>query len=88
VVQMYPQALPVYLGRTLTLVDYQGELAFGLAHEPRKGIATLPAFQEKWITGHDEIAVMYREMFDTLAAARLPMEVIGTDPRRVAVRRP
>jgi 4-amino-4-deoxy-L-arabinose transferase-like glycosyltransferase len=87
-VQMYPQALPVYLGRTLTLVDYQGELAFGLDREPHKGIATLPAFQERWRTGHDEIAVMYRETFDALAAARLPMEVIGADPRRVAVRRP
>jgi 4-amino-4-deoxy-L-arabinose transferase-like glycosyltransferase len=87
-VQMYPQALPVYLGRTLTLVDYRGELEFGLDHEPHKGITTLPAFQEKWRTGHDEIAVMYWETFTALAAARLPMEVIGTDPRRVAVRRP
>ncbi len=87
-VQMYPQALPVYLGRTLTLVDYRGELEFGLDHEPHKGVATLPAFQEKWRAGHDEIAVMYRETFDALAAARLPMEVIATDPHRVAVRRP
>jgi 4-amino-4-deoxy-L-arabinose transferase-like glycosyltransferase len=87
-VQLYPQALPFYLGRTLTLVDYRGELAFGLAREPHRGIATLDEFEQRWKTGHDAIAVMAKETFDAFQSARLPMAVIATDARRVAVRKP
>ena len=30
----YPQTLPVYLGRQIGVVEYQGELAFGIGHLP------------------------------------------------------
>ena len=76
------------LGRTVTLVDYRGELALGIAREPQKALATVAAFREAWRHERDALAVMSRPMYRDLAASGLPMSVIAEDAARVAVRRP
>ena len=40
-VRMYDQTLPFYLGRTVTQVENEDELAMGIASEPDKAIATV-----------------------------------------------
>jgi 4-amino-4-deoxy-L-arabinose transferase-like glycosyltransferase len=88
VVQIYPQSLPVYLGRTVTLVDYRGELEFGLEREPTKALASTQQFIAIWPRQSDAVAVMTQTLHRQLAAIGLPMTVIARDAARVAVRRP
>jgi len=84
----YPQSLPFYLGRTLTVVAYKGELEFGIGQEPGKWIPDLQAFASQWRSGGPALAVMPPETYDALAQQGLPMTVIGRDPQHVAVRKP
>ncbi|HEU5399151.1 MAG TPA: glycosyltransferase family 39 protein [Gammaproteobacteria bacterium] len=84
----YPQSLPFYLGRTMTIVAYQGELEFGIGREPRKWIPELDTFAAQWRSDPAAIAVMPPETYDKLAAEGLPMIVIGREPDHVAVRKP
>jgi 4-amino-4-deoxy-L-arabinose transferase-like glycosyltransferase len=87
-VGIYPQSLPVYLGRTVTLVNVRGELDFGLNREPAKGIPTTEAFVEKWAGERDAIAVMRKETYSDLARRGVAMRLIAEDPVQVAVQRP
>jgi 4-amino-4-deoxy-L-arabinose transferase-like glycosyltransferase len=87
-VGIYPQSLPVYLGRTVTLVNVRGELDFGLNREPAKGIPTMEAFLEKWAGERDAIAVMRKETYSDLARQGVAMRLIAEDPVQVAVQRP
>lgn len=88
VLQTYPQSLPFYLGRTVTLVDYRGELNFGLIREPHKAVATIPAFRERWSSERDAVAVMKQSLYRELRDSGMPMAVIAQDSARVVVRRP
>jgi 4-amino-4-deoxy-L-arabinose transferase-like glycosyltransferase len=85
--RMYPQSLPVYLGRTVTLVEFRGELDFGLQREPQKTLPTLDAFRDAWSRETDAVAVMARKTYDLLLAAGTPMTVIAADADRTVVRR-
>ena len=84
----YPQSLPFYLGRTMTVAAYQGELEFGIGQEPQKWIPDLEAFASQWRQGGDALAVMPPDTYTTLAAQGLPMTVIAREPEHVAVRKP
>jgi 4-amino-4-deoxy-L-arabinose transferase-like glycosyltransferase len=84
----YEQTLPFYIKRTVTLVDYQDEMAFGLQHEPQRWIPTLGAFTQLWNSQPDALAVMGPEKYEELEAAKLPMQLIARDTERVFVRTP
>jgi len=56
--QDYPQSLPFYLGTTLTVVAYKGELEFGIGQEPAKWIPDLDAFASQWRSENEALAVM------------------------------
>lgn len=84
----YPQSLPFYLGRTMTIVAYQGELEFGIGREPQRWIPELDSFAAQWRQGGAALAVMPPETYTKLAAEGLPMTVIGQDPSHIAVRKP
>jgi len=86
-VQVYPQSLPFYLERTMTIVNFRGELDFGLTREPNKGIPTVETFVERWRHETDAIAVMRKATYDELSLSGVPMTVIAEDSARVAVRR-
>ncbi len=84
----YEQTLPFYLKRTVTLVDYQDEMAFGLKHEPQLWVPDLATFERRW-RGHDyALAVMGPEMYKQLQQAQLPMQLVARDTERVFVRTP
>ncbi|MGH8282398.1 MAG: glycosyltransferase family 39 protein, partial [Gammaproteobacteria bacterium] len=84
----YQQSLPFYLKRTMTLVAYQGELAFGISREPEKWIPDLDTFIKHWQSDPVALAVMPTATYDKLEKEGVPMQVIGRDPERVAVRKP
>jgi hypothetical protein len=86
--QDYPQSLPFYLGRTLTVAAYKGELEFGIGQEPAKWIPDLEAFAAQWGSATDAVAVMPPDTYTALQQKGLPMTVIGRDPQHVAVRKP
>ncbi len=84
----YQQSLPFYLKRTLTLVAYQGELAFGLGLEPQKWIPNIDTFIKRWQRDPRALAVMPTATYARLVKKGVPMQVIGRDPERVAVKKP
>lgn len=79
----YEQTLPFYLERTLTLVQYQDEMAFGLKQEPQKWIPTLEEFKQRWRTGPHAYAVMTVDEFKKFVAEGLPMQEIARSLRYV-----
>ena len=86
--QDYPQSLPFYLGRTLTVAAYKGELEFGIGQEPAKWIPDLEAFASQWRSETQAVAVMPPQTYDDLQKQGLPMTIIGRDPQHVAVKKP
>jgi 4-amino-4-deoxy-L-arabinose transferase-like glycosyltransferase len=91
-VDMYPQSLPFYLGRTLTLVHYRGELDFGLTQQPELGIDDFAGFETAWREPGPAIAVMSPDLYAEFAQHHLPMQVIAKQPIRqpkwLAVQKP
>ncbi len=84
----YDQTLQFYLGRTSTMVAYRDELAFGIAQEPDKFLADLPAFERRWQADPVAFAFMEPGQYAAYQAAGLQMVEIARDPRRVIVKKP
>ena len=84
----YEQTLPFYIRRTLTLVQNQNEMEFGVTQEPHKWIATVEEFKQRWRDDRPAYATMTLAAFDDLAVAGLPMTVIARDRRHVIVEKP
>ncbi len=87
-VAVYDQTLPFYLQRRFTLVNYRGELDFGLTQEPELGIDTLEAFARSWQHQGEAIAVMPPALYTELLNQGLPMQLIAQQTKLVAVRKP
>ena len=87
-VRTYEQTLPFYINRTVTVVDYEDELAYGLQQEPHLWVPTLAEFESRWRSHAYALAVMTLEVFDELQKAQLPMQLIARDTERVFVRTP
>jgi hypothetical protein len=86
-VDMFDHTVPFYLGRTVTLVREQGELASGLVAEPTNYIADIEEFERRWRSDAEAYAIMTRPTFNWLTGIGLPMRFIDTDGRRVIVAR-
>lgn len=84
----YDQSLPFYLGRTVRLGLYEGELAYGIKRDPGDYIADLDTFSAQWRAQPAQaVAVLAPKLYEQLAQEGLPMSVIYQDPRRVVVTR-
>ncbi|WP_299539599.1 glycosyltransferase family 39 protein [uncultured Herbaspirillum sp.] len=85
----YEQALPFYLRRTMILVEHADEMAFGLKQEPQLWLPTVDAFVAQWVADHaagkKDIAIIDPTIYKQLVERKLPMRLIGQDPRRVIV---
>jgi hypothetical protein len=87
-VGMYEQTLPPYLKRTVQLVAYEDELAFGISVEPEKFIPTLAEFEQRWrATNGQAFALMPPHTYAQFEATGLPMFLLVRDTRRVVVTR-
>ncbi len=83
----YDQTLPFYLRRTVRLVAYRGEFAYGLQHSPSAEIPGVGEFLREWSAQTRAFAVMERPMFDDLKRRGAPMREVSRDARRVLVAR-
>ena len=87
-VRTYDQSLPFYLRRTLTMVDEQGELTFGLQLEPHKGIADLDELRVAMARPCRRGSRSWsRRPTHCLQQHELPMVVRARDLRRLIVSR-
>ncbi|MGA7966458.1 MAG: glycosyltransferase family 39 protein [Gammaproteobacteria bacterium] len=85
----YQQTLPFYLRRTMTLVAYKGELAFGIDHA-RSSLAgrylpSLEAFAVAWRTHRTGLAFVPRRVLPRVQALGIRYRIVGENPRWVAL---
>jgi 4-amino-4-deoxy-L-arabinose transferase-like glycosyltransferase len=87
-VDQYRQSVPPYLGRTLRLVRYEGEMKFGIEAASDAGyIPTLETFAATWDRSTDALAIVDVDALDALRARQLPFQLRATDGRSVVITR-
>lgn len=84
----YDQTLPFYLDRTVTLVEYQGELHFGIKQQPGLWVPTYADFAHRWSADKLPLALVSPSVFPALQALHMPMTVIYRTPRFVVIAKP
>jgi 4-amino-4-deoxy-L-arabinose transferase-like glycosyltransferase len=85
-VGQYRETISPYLGRTLQLAGYEGELQFGLSEEPLKCM-TVDEFVARWSAGGEAVAFFEPQVWDAWRRRGLPGRVIAFDYHTVAVSR-
>lgn len=83
----YDQSFTFYLRRTVTLVEYRGELDYGLRKAPAAEIADVSEFLRRWSLPAPAFAVMEKTMFDDLNQRGVPMRVVARTASRLLVAR-
>jgi 4-amino-4-deoxy-L-arabinose transferase-like glycosyltransferase len=88
-VGQYRQTLPPYLGRTLRVADYQGELEFAFGHQRSQSppLPTLAAFEQAWAAESDAVAFVSHRDYAKLEARNLMRRVIAVDDESVVIAR-
>jgi len=85
-VGQYRETISPYLGRALQLVDYEGELRFGLDEEPERRMS-IGQFVERWSAEGPAVAFFDPGVWDTWRRRGLPGRVLAADNYTVAVSR-
>jgi 4-amino-4-deoxy-L-arabinose transferase-like glycosyltransferase len=85
-VNRYDQSLPYYLGRTINLVGFRGELEFGLTQEPQKWLNEAD-FLPIWLNSEQAISVLTQETYNQWQQQQIPMHTIYENSRYIAVAR-
>ncbi|MBV8910808.1 MAG: glycosyltransferase family 39 protein [Gammaproteobacteria bacterium] len=85
-VGQYRETLSPYLGRTLQLVGYEGELQFGLSEEPQRQMSEAQ-FAARWSAASAGVAFFDPGVWDSWRRRGLPGRVIAADNYTVAVSR-
>lgn len=84
----YLQSLPFYWRHTIVVVNFQGELEFGITHNPERWIGDSDVFTTRWLNSDQAVAVFNRDSFSSWQGRHLPMKIIHQDGKRVvAIRR-
>ncbi len=79
VYRAYYQDLPVYLARRVTVVDWKGELEFGMGQEDVSGWMIGDAeFRRRWQSPRTAYMITGRENIDELRAKGLSLQVLKT----------
>ncbi|MGH8128235.1 MAG: glycosyltransferase family 39 protein [Gammaproteobacteria bacterium] len=85
----YQQTLPFYLRRTMTLVEYKGELDFGIEHARSslsgRYLPSLEAFADAWRTHSTGLAFVPRPVLPSVKALGIHYRIVGENPRWVAL---
>ena len=87
-VRTYDQTLPFYIGRTVTLVEYEDEFQFGETAEPGRWMHSVAEFETAWRNAPQGMAYMAPDAYAALMLDNLPMQTIYQDRRRVVVIKP
>lgn len=85
-VGQYRETLSPYLGRTLTLVEFEGELEFGLTEEPQKKVSAA-AFLARWASSKDAVVFIPPALLEGWQSRGLQGRVIGGDNQTLVVSR-
>jgi 4-amino-4-deoxy-L-arabinose transferase-like glycosyltransferase len=85
-VGQYRETLSPYLGRTLQLAGYEGELRFGLDREPQRRM-TVEQFAARWSADGPAVAFFAPDVWDAWRRRGLPGRVLAADNYTVAVSR-
>jgi hypothetical protein len=84
-VGMYDQTLPLHIGRTLTVVNYRGELALGMSREPWRAVPSIEEFREMWQAHSQAYAIIAYRQFAEEQAAGVPMVILAGNRKAVIV---
>jgi 4-amino-4-deoxy-L-arabinose transferase-like glycosyltransferase len=88
-VGLYEQSLTFYLGRPVTLVEFEDEFAFGLQQQPQLWIPSMSEFVRRWredaAAGRRSVAVIRPEFILRLQRAGVPLKVLAGDARRTII---
>lgn len=87
-VGQYLQGVPFYLGRTVTLAIYTGELEMGAHSEPHKWLPTFQAFADAWNRPGPAIATVNPKLLDELKSSGLALKILLSDSRTVLITKP
>lgn len=87
-ISIYDQTLPYYIGRNVTLVEYTGELSFGVEQEPGNFMKTYGEFEKRWATDKFAMAIMHPGTLVYFERHKVPHVIVARDTRRVIVRKP
>lgn len=86
-VKHYEQALPFYLKKTVTLVEYVDEFELGQRAEPGKSMASIADLPAAWASPGEAVAIIQPFRLDEMKALGLAFKVIHQDPRRLALKK-
>ena len=87
-VGQFRHTLVFYLGRTVEVFAYRGELDFGLLQAGATANSTdLPAFRRRWDLESNALAFVDPNVYAKLAATGLPGRIVARDRRSVVVSR-
>jgi 4-amino-4-deoxy-L-arabinose transferase-like glycosyltransferase len=82
----YRETLSPYLQRTLAVVQFEGELAFGISEEPSAALSE-QAFLAHWNASANAVAFIAPGIFDDWAKRGLQGRIIGGDNQTLVVSR-
>ena len=82
----YRETLSPYLGRTMTIVGFQGELEFGMTEEPSRTLTT-DAFLAQWNASKNAVAFISPSIVEEWRSRGLQGKVIGGDNQTLVVSR-
>jgi len=82
----YRETLSPYLGRTMTVVQFQGELEFGLTEEPSLGLSA-DAFLTHWNASTNAVAFIAPGILEEWRSRGMQAKVIGGDNQTLVVSR-
>jgi 4-amino-4-deoxy-L-arabinose transferase-like glycosyltransferase len=85
-VGQFRETISPYLGRTLQLAGYEGELQFGLREEPQLRLST-DEFASRWSAAAEGVAFFDPGVWDQWRRRGLPGRVLAADNYTVAVSR-
>lgn len=86
-VRTFDWTVPFYTGRKPIVVEWRGELEYGLGYAPDRAIDSLAEFESRWRAHEDGYAIMKHDLYQELGARGVPMRLLGQDPDLVVVRR-
>lgn len=88
-VGIYEQSLTYYLRRTVILVDYRDEFAFGLQQQPELSLPGIDDFVLQWTrdtkAGVPDMAIIGLAPYAQLRQRGMPMRVVAQDMRRMVI---
>lgn len=83
--QYYPEAASFYLGKPVTIVEYEGEMAMGVRIEPEKFIKTQDEFLKKWQNLEQAAVVVKLNRLKNLRVDELNGRVVYKGPKTMVI---